>query len=85
MTLAARGGHEVIVRMCHEWGATSEYYLSWAMAEAAGGGHEAIVRLCHDEWGASDVDTAMAWAACKGHESIVRMCHDEWVRRASTV
>jgi hypothetical protein len=39
---AAAGGHESIVRLCHEWGATEVNY--WAMmANAAGGGHEAIV------------------------------------------
>jgi hypothetical protein len=45
---AAGGGHEALVRLCHdEWHASN---VNTAMAAAAGGGYEALVRLCHDDW-----------------------------------
>ena len=81
MASAAGGGHEEIVRWCHDKGGATN--VDKAMASAAGGGHKAIVRLCHDEWHATAVDWAMAKAAGRGHETIVRLCHDEW--RASNV
>jgi hypothetical protein len=70
MANAARGGHESIMRLCHdEWGAAD---VNTDMARAARRGHEAIVRLCHDEWGASNVDEVIAIADCYNHEAIVR-------------
>jgi hypothetical protein len=77
---AAEGGHEAIVRLCHdEWDVFSgDYCLNNVMAKAAKGGYEEIVRLCHDVWGAPDVQTAMDKAAGGGHEAIVRLCHDKW-------
>jgi hypothetical protein len=70
VTMAARNGHEAIVRLCHEWGAGD---VNRAMVEAAENGHESIVRLCHDEWGA----LAMIEAAKGGHVSIMQLCR-EW-------
>ncbi len=76
MAAAAGGGHESIVRWCHNaWGAAA---VNTAMAAAAGGGHEGLVRLFHDEWGAYAVSWAMGMAARGGHEAIVRLCHDDW-------
>jgi hypothetical protein len=67
MAAAAGGGHEAIVRLCHDvWGAAD---VDRVMATAAESGHEAIVRLCHDEWGATDdVNKHMASAAFGGRE-----------------
>ena len=53
MAAAAEGGHEAIVRLCHDmWGATEEETVNTAMDRAARKGHEAIVGLCHEVWGA---------------------------------
>ena len=46
---AARNGHEDIVRLCKEWGATD---FDWMMSSAAEGGHKDIVKL-FKEWGAT--------------------------------
>jgi hypothetical protein len=68
MAEAAGGGHEAIVRLCHdEWDA---FTMNWAMAAAAKGGH--------DVYHADEVHRAKAEAAGEGHEAIVRLCH-EWV------
>jgi hypothetical protein len=49
MVKIAGGGHEAIVRLCHDvWGVDD---VNKAMVKAAYGGHEAIVRLCLG-WGA---------------------------------
>jgi hypothetical protein len=43
MAAAAEGGHEAIVRLCHDvWGAVD---VDTAMAKAAKGGHEGLMRL----------------------------------------
>jgi hypothetical protein len=79
MAAAAEGGHEAIVRLCHDgWGAAE---VDEAMEHAARYGHEVLVRLCHDVWGASSyysLNGAMAKAAKGGHEVLVQLCHDEW-------
>jgi hypothetical protein len=63
MAEAAGGGHEAIVRLCHdEWGASD---INRAMAEA-------IVRMCHDEYGAADIDRAVS-ATNGSHEAILRL------------
>ena len=61
---AAYGGHEAIVRLCHdEWGASD---VDKVMAEAAKGGHEVIMKLCY-EWGAYHI-----WTKVAAQEVLVR-------------
>src|ERR1700677_4623696 len=62
MTFAAGGGHEALVRLAKDWGATD---FNLAMVNAAGGGHEALMKLAKD-WGATNFDRAMAKAAERG-------------------
>ena len=59
---AARGGHEAIVRLCHDkWDATA---VGCGYGECSEGGHEAIERLYHDEWHASEWHVSdVDWAA----------------------
>jgi len=84
MEMAARGGHEHLVRVCaHEWGATD---FSEAMCYAARGGHEHLVRLCYsfhrdrsgDTVPVPYLDTAMSMAAYGGFLDLVRIFYDEW-------
>lgn len=76
MIVAAKGGHEHLVRHCHDvWGADD---VDTTMACAAFYNHEHIMRICHDEWGATKVNHAMLYAAWNGHEHLVRFCHDVW-------
>ena len=69
---AARSGHEALVRLLLDRGATS---YNRAMRYAAAGGHEPIVRLLLDR-GATDYDGALISAARGAHESIVRLMLD---------
>jgi len=71
VVVAARSGHDHIVRLCAEL--RPSVNMSYAMAGAARGGHEPLVRLCRD-WGANHYDWAMHEAARCGHASIVRLC-----------
>src|ERR1700677_1612036 len=72
MAYAAEGGHEALVRLAKDWGATN---FDWAMAYAAIGGHEALMRLAKD-WGATNFECAMVNAANGGYEAIVRLTKD---------
>src|ERR1700677_700240 len=72
MTIAAEGGHEVLVRLAKDWGATD---IDCAMVKAARSGHEVLVRLAKD-WGATDFEGAMDYAAGGGHEALVRLAKD---------
>ena len=76
MKEAAKGGHEHVVRLCHDHYHATD--VDEAMAQAAWCGQEHIVRMCHDEWGATNANRAMMMAAWHGHEKIVRLCHDEY-------
>ena len=70
--LDSNGGHENIIRLCHEWGATD---IDKAMVCAACKSHKFIVRLCRD-CGAHEIDWAMAYAAQEGRESTVGLCRN---------
>src|ERR1700677_4589314 len=72
MAYAANGGHEALVRLAKDWGAT---HFDWTMAFAAHGGHEMLMRLAKD-WGATDFDWAMAHAAGGSPAALVRLAKD---------
>ena len=81
MRYAAAGGHESIVRLLLDRGATDN---DEALGEAALY-HKSIARLMLDH-GAIDYnyiykDNAITAAAREGHVSIVRLLLDQWYRR----
>ena len=62
MLNAVRNGHESIVILCKEWGATD---FDGAMARAVANGHESIVKLCK-EWGATKFWWVITYTAMHG-------------------
>jgi hypothetical protein len=80
MKFAAYGGHEHIMKICHdEWGAINIKDVSNTMVFAAMNGHTNLVKMCHDEWGAiEEIGRVLSYAAQGGYEDIMRLCHDDW-------
>ncbi|KAM4054568.1 ankyrin repeats (3 copies) domain-containing protein [Hirsutella rhossiliensis] len=80
---AARIGHEAVVRLLLDKGASVEVQgqSMAALCWAALNGHESVVRLLLDKGASVEVQgqsaTPLCWAALNGHESVVRLLLDK--------
>ncbi|KAK3371759.1 hypothetical protein B0T24DRAFT_579192, partial [Lasiosphaeria ovina] len=82
LSWAAGNGHEAVVRLLLNAGATVDmednYYRQTPLSWAAENGHEAVVRLLLNAGATVDMKdndgrTPLSWAAENGHEAVVRL------------